>query len=574
MRKRATGQKWREWYLLPLLIILLLWVPQVQAEELTELAEEVSFEDLDGVTLPQAQEKQSRIRGRRLLRSTSGSGRWYGSQLSSGDEQKMYQALVAARDDFRKMAQVYKANGNKRVAGSYVQVVLDDPIEYDPSINENRNGTTYITDPRYEEFRKLFNRALHAYVRDYVEDYWLSSFVVYPATDSIADSSLKQVVSVALVPKVFYNEATKYKNTAGYYDDILTELDQTDESLQDAIAKVAQEDTVYAKVRAAHDYAVELIIYGASDKEYGHTITGGLLKKYNHTAVCECYAKLFLLLCRANGIDCVLVTGGSRRDSNGDIISSHMWNYVQMDDGLWYLLDATWDDSYKNTTYFLAGAQSPNQTGVKTGVNTNTVAKDHMPVGGFSATVQYDPFTVPVWSENSYEENHAQILLSPQKEQVEVNVSETTALPTPSYHFADALENVTFTYTSSDRGIATVDTLGNVTGIKAGAVTITIANSRLPKVYCEITVTVKGAVEETAQDEVSGEHIPSGDDSTPSVPKTDGQDESGDENEPQKPGTGGQDESDQESESQKPGTGGQDGSDQENETQKPGMPGA
>lgn len=77
--------------------------------------------------------------------------------------------------------------------------------------------------------------------------------------------------------------------------------------------------------------------------------------------VCEGYARAFKLVCDELGIPCVLVSGGD-----------HMWNCVQMEDGAWYAVDATYDDPVvslngvpqnkltsggENRKFFLVGAQ-------------------------------------------------------------------------------------------------------------------------------------------------------------------------------------------------------------------------
>jgi hypothetical protein len=64
--------------------------------------------------------------------------------------------------------------------------------------------------------------------------------------------------------------------------------------------------------------------------------------------VCEGYAKAFQLICDAIDVPCILVSG----EGDG---GEHMWNYVQMEDGKWYAMDVTWNDSTGYDTYLLAG---------------------------------------------------------------------------------------------------------------------------------------------------------------------------------------------------------------------------
>jgi|GEM_PF-2476448 len=64
--------------------------------------------------------------------------------------------------------------------------------------------------------------------------------------------------------------------------------------------------------------------------------------------VCEGYARAFKLICDEMDIPCILVSG---LGEGGD----HMWNYVQMEDGYWYAIDVTWNDSTGQNTYLLVG---------------------------------------------------------------------------------------------------------------------------------------------------------------------------------------------------------------------------
>lgn len=104
----------------------------------------------------------------------------------------------------------------------------------------------------------------------------------------------------------------------------------------------------HEKLKSIHDYI-------ASNSSYDHSISlsniydvyGALI---NGVCVCEGYAEAFKLLCDREGLPCVTVVG----TGNG---GAHKWNMVQMEDGEWYTLDATWDDQESNIfySYFLNG---------------------------------------------------------------------------------------------------------------------------------------------------------------------------------------------------------------------------
>ena len=103
----------------------------------------------------------------------------------------------------------------------------------------------------------------------------------------------------------------------------------------------------YDKVLAIHDYINNKIDYaytGAGAPEtaqWAHNIIGVASKD---KGVCESYAKTFLFLCRAYGIDCIIITGFSYGEG-------HAWNAVEID-GAWYYADLTWNDGEGSYYYF------------------------------------------------------------------------------------------------------------------------------------------------------------------------------------------------------------------------------
>ena len=133
------------------------------------------------------------------------------------------------------------------------------------------------------------------------------------------------------------------------YPGIRKEIGSAQSQLGRAIAAVKKRSGRYAKVKAAHDYVIKLTTYPKDIfSEQYHAVTGPLLSKYSHKGVCEAYAWLFDIICKANGIPCVTLEG-----------DSHAWNYVQMEDGKWYLVDTTWDDGSRiSYNYFLVGSNT------------------------------------------------------------------------------------------------------------------------------------------------------------------------------------------------------------------------
>ena len=278
-----------------------------------------------------------------------------------------------------------------------------------------------------------------------------------------------------------------------YYEGILNERAAVESALAQAVSAVQEraEDTRrYALIKAIHDYTAELVTYGNAGQviPYEHTVTGGLLDTYQHTGVCESYAKVVKLLCDRFSIPCVLMTGGSSTASDGSIVVDHMWNMVQMENGQWYLVDATWDDQASGvyTTYFLAGSESA-------GFNGKTVGQDHMAVGDFTG-VGYEPFALPTLSADAYsadvEKEKPLTEIQLDQENLSLHHGESAVLSV-TYLPTDSTEEKSVVWTTSDEEVATVDENGTViAGDKAGTAEITAVSSVNEELTasCEVTV--------------------------------------------------------------------------------------
>ena len=98
--------------------------------------------------------------------------------------------------------------------------------------------------------------------------------------------------------------------------------------------------------------------------------------------VCEGYARAFKLICDALEIPCVLVSGNANSEK-------HMWNYVQMENGYWYAVDVTWNDSTGKNGYFLVGK--------------DVMSKEHTASNVIMSSGQLTNFCTPVLSQSAYE---------------------------------------------------------------------------------------------------------------------------------------------------------------------------
>ena len=303
----------------------------------------------------------------------------YGNQLSEF-EVEIYEKMGMFKD---------------YISTASIDVELGDRFSFSAAYETLKDGT-YVDNANYQavrmELRSEVFRAADAYFKDSMEMYWVRS-ISYQATISYtrpseieADTEITARISRIKIKPNYY------------YEGILDEIEGTNARLAEIIDSLNQQtyENRYRQVEAVYNYVKELGEYNYADMEAAsnHTLTGILLDKYGHKCTCEGYAKLVKYMLDQYSVPNVLVVGGNAADGEGNVLVDHIWNVVQMEDGQWYLLDATWDDTGGGTWYFLAGSAATGSSGV-------SVAEDHFASPFFSYT-QYEPFILPNLAENSY----------------------------------------------------------------------------------------------------------------------------------------------------------------------------
>ena len=128
-----------------------------------------------------------------------------------------------------------------------------------------------------------------------------------------------------------------YMDTWQTQDEVDGAIKEVDEKAKDIIANA--KGNRYDKVKYIHDYIVDNAEYDDLGKSNNGNIYGLLIEK---NAVCEGYAKAFQYLLNLLDIPNIIVYGEGVNSNNQS--EFHSWNYVQMDNGKWYAVDATWDD--------------------------------------------------------------------------------------------------------------------------------------------------------------------------------------------------------------------------------------
>ena len=164
-------------------------------------------------------------------------------------------------------------------------------------------------------------------------------------------------------------------------------------------AMLPADATTYDKVKAVHDKICSMVSYENNMQNIGNPYYQTPYSLYYDAdgdgkieTVCAGYAKMMKLQCNKYGIPCVLVTGVT------DSGEYHMWNYVQMENGVWYAVDATWDD--QSTTmydFFLVGSETYSSAAFGTKKFGNT----HIPSGKWTTSADC-VFLYPVFSQTAY----------------------------------------------------------------------------------------------------------------------------------------------------------------------------
>jgi len=144
-----------------------------------------------------------------------------------------------------------------------------------------------------------------------------------------------------------------------YHTGLYTSNSTATREINSALASYEIDTTSrYTTVKSIHDVVCNALTYsdrGLTEMDYSlyNAVVG------DNKVVCEGYAKMFKALCDLYNVPCVIVLGQAKESSTAEYVN-HMYNYVQMNDGKWYMVDATWDDLDEGTvyTYFLAGSNT------------------------------------------------------------------------------------------------------------------------------------------------------------------------------------------------------------------------
>ena len=361
-----------------------------QNEQNTEVIEAGPEEISESGDVDQASAGSSSSRMRRA-RSRVAYQDGYGEQLSD-DMAVLYRNMKTAWVDAGSMQEVWF-----RVPDTQEEKEAHSFWIY-PEQKEDGTWSNHLAEN--EEYQRLtravVQQAYDAFIYDYPEAFWLGScsYTVSYQPSSNAYKNGEPVVCYLRSIKVKPNE--RYAG-AGDPAEIAAFQQAVEQTAAEIKETFSDQPDRYEQVLAIHDYLCIHVSY--KENSYAHTAAGVFLK--NREVVCEGYAKAFKILCGRFGIPAVLIPGGALK-SNGTR-EGHMWNYVQMEDGFWYMLDTTWDDqkTYISRKYFLSGGEEKGFTG-------NTIAVERQELyTNFSKSEYSVNFALPVLSDQGYSARHS-----------------------------------------------------------------------------------------------------------------------------------------------------------------------
>ncbi len=151
--------------------------------------------------------------------------------------------------------------------------------------------------------------------------------------------------------------------TNSYYAEGFSSSSQIDTAIQEVNQKFNELDlTKCSTIKEKIEKINQTIM---NQTQYGFTGSNGLadahirsIYGYAHYGLCVCegYSRTFQYYCDINNIPCEEIVGNL---IDGESLEPHAWNYVRLENGVWYAVDSTVNDSMnKENAYLLLGEQS------------------------------------------------------------------------------------------------------------------------------------------------------------------------------------------------------------------------
>ena len=381
-----------------------IWADEENEEEFSA-APEVGNEDLDGFQAEISTEENDRIEAEESGEIISGAIAGdsvdsgislfsldyytdsYGAQLD-GNAKALYDLLV----------QNYVVDYSQYLDSVDFPFEFPDTITFEAVVEDGsfqRKGESYVQ--ATNDVKTAIQAASDAFSYDYPQAFWFRGSNYGYRVSCVRDGS-----SSTGYRGTFKNFTFKPANRE-ISENAHTRMGDFMDGVQSAVAELNEQTLgmdMEQKIKRIHDYICQRVTYRNDNTLWVHS-AASLFLDADPAFVCEGYAKSMKIFCYYMGINCACVSGTARGTSSGTP-GAHMWNYVQMDDGNWYLVDATWDDvgTPPSSRYLLVGRATKGQY--------ITIGEERVEYTSFSTTSAETAgpvFILPVLAEESYADN-------------------------------------------------------------------------------------------------------------------------------------------------------------------------
>ena len=311
----------------------------------------------------------------------------YGAQLD-GNAKALYDLLV----------QNYVVDYSQYLDSVDFLFEFPDTITFEAVVEDGsfqRKGESYVQ--ATDDVKTAIQAASDAFSYDYPQAFWFRGSNYGYRVSCVRDGS-----SSTGYRGTFKNFTFKPANRE-ISENAHTRMGDFMDGVQSAVAELNEQTLgmdMEQKIKRIHDYICQRVTYRNDNTLWVHS-AASLFLDADPAFVCEGYAKSMKIFCYYMGINCACVSGTARGTSSGTP-GAHMWNYVQMDDGNWYLVDATWDDvgTPPSSRYLLVGRATKGQY--------ITIGEERVEYTSFSTTSAETAgpvFILPVLAEESYADN-------------------------------------------------------------------------------------------------------------------------------------------------------------------------
>ena len=311
----------------------------------------------------------------------------YGAQLD-GNAKALYDLLV----------QNYVVNYSQYLDSVDFPFEFPNTITFEAVVEDGsfqRKGESYVQ--ATDDVKTAIQAASDAFSYDYPQAFWFRGSNYGYRVSCVRDGS-----SSTGYRGTFKNFTFKPANRE-ISENAHTRMGDFMNGVQSAVAELNEQTLgmdMEQKIKRIHDYICQRVTYRNDNTLWVHS-AASLFLDADPAFVCEGYAKSMKIFCYYMGINCACVSGTARGTSSGTP-GAHMWNYVQMDNGNWYLVDATWDDvgTPPSSRYLLVGRSTKGQY--------ITIGEERVEYTSFSTTSAETAgpvFILPVLAEESYADN-------------------------------------------------------------------------------------------------------------------------------------------------------------------------